>query len=133
MSTAIVYYSMLGNSEMIANKMALKLGADVIRIEPDKAYPDIGFPVWASRPAPPICTFINDQKDKMSGKKIFVFACQSGNGAEKAFDRIKKMIGIEKFTGEMIFIDPKTRVNADNDRKIDLFCKIAHHETSRME
>ena len=141
MSTAIVYYSMLGNSEMIAEKMAAKLGADVIRIEPDKAYPDkgakkflwggksavmgerpvlkpyefepdkydniiIGFPVWASRPAPPI--------------------------AEKAFDRIKKMIGIEKFTGEMIFIDPKTRVNADNDRKIDLFCKIAHHETSRM-
>ena len=168
MSTAIVYYSMLGNSEMIAEKMAAKLGADVIRIEPDKAYPDkgakkflwggksavmgerpvlkpyefdpdkydniiIGFPVWASRPAPPICTFLSDQKDKMSGKKIFVFACQSGNGAEKAFDRIKKMIGIEKFKGEMIFIDPKTRVNADNDRKIDLFCKIAHHETSRME
>ena len=42
MSTAIVYYSMLGNSEMIAEKMALKLGADVIRIEPDKAYPDKG-------------------------------------------------------------------------------------------
>ena len=38
MSTAIVYYSMLGNSEMIAEKMALKLGADVIRIEPDKTY-----------------------------------------------------------------------------------------------
>ena len=42
MSTAIVYYSMLGNSEMIAEKMAAKLGADVIRIEPDKAYPDKG-------------------------------------------------------------------------------------------
>ena len=60
MSTAIVYYSMLGNSEMIA---------------------------------------------------------------EKAFDRIKKMIGIEKFAGEMIFIDPKTRDNADNDIKIDSFCE----------
>ncbi len=59
----------------------------------------------------------------MSGKKIFVFACQSGNGAEKAFDRIKKMIGIEKFAGEMIFIDPKMRVNTDNDIKLDSFCE----------
>ena len=42
MSTAIVYYSMLGNSEMIAEKMVAKLGADVIRIEPDKAYPGQG-------------------------------------------------------------------------------------------
>ncbi len=158
MSTAIVYYSMHGNSEMIAEKMATKLDADVIRIEPDKAYPDkgakkflwggksavmgeqpvlkpyefdadkydsiiIGFPVWASRPASPIWTFVNDQKSKLSGKKIAVFACQSGNGAEKAFDRVKKMIGIETFAGEMIFIDPKTRVNADNDKKIDLFCE----------
>ena len=158
MSTAIVYYSMLGNCEMIAEKMAAKLGADVIRIEPEKAYPDkgakkflwggksavmgeqpllkpyefdadkydsiiIGFPVWASRPAPPICTFLSDRKSKLSGKKISVFACQSGNGAEKAFERIKKMIEVETFAGEMIFIDPKTRVNADNDKKIDSFCE----------
>ena len=156
MSTAIVYYSMLGNSELVAEKLAAKLGADVIRIEPDKAYPDkgakkflwggksavmgeqprlkpyqfdavkydciiIGFPVWASRPAPPICTFLNEQKSKLKGKKIAVFACQSGNGAEKAFERVKKMIGIERFAAEMIFIDPKTRANADNDKKIDMF------------
>ena len=34
------------------------------------------------------------------------------------------MIGIEKFAGEMIFIDPKTRDNADNDIKIDSFCEM---------
>ena len=157
MGTAIVYYSMLGNSEMVAEHIAKKLGADVIRIEPDKAYPDkgakkflwggksavmgempvlkpyefdaskydkviIGFPVWASRPAPPIWTFLNEQKDVLKEKKIAVFACQSGNGAEKAFDRIKKQIGVEKFEAELILIDPKTRVNADNDSKIDSFC-----------
>ena len=59
----------------------------------------------------------------MSGKKIFVFACQSGNGAEKAFDRIKKMIGIETFAGKVIFIDQKTRVKDDNDKRIDSFCE----------
>ncbi|SDA38939.1 Flavodoxin [Butyrivibrio sp. INlla18] len=162
MSTAVVYYSMLGNSEMVAEHIAKKLGADVIRIEPDKAYPDkgakkflwggksavmgempvlksyefdaskydeviIGFPVWASRPAPPIWTFINEQKDVLREKKIAVFACQSGNGAEKAFDRIKKQVGGEKFEAELILIDPKTRVNADNDGKIDSFCDKLHY------
>jgi flavodoxin len=159
MGTAIVYYSMHGNSEMVAEKLASKLGADVIRIEPDKAYPDkgakkflwggksavmgeqpvlkpyefesskydkiiIGFPVWASRPAPPICTFLNENKDKMRGKEIAVFACQSGNGAEKAFERVKKQLGIDTFVAELILIDPKTRASVDNDKKIDSFCKL---------
>ena len=158
MSTAIVYYSMLGNSEMIAEKMALKLGADVIRIEPDKAYPDkgakkflwggksavmgemprlkpyefdpdkydviiLGFPVWASRPAPPIKTFVEEYKRKLKGKKLAAFACQSGNGAEKAFAKLKEQIGIDSFTAELILIDPKTRVNSSNEDKINAFCE----------
>ena len=48
---------------------------------------------------------------------------QSGNGAEKAFERVKKMIGIDTFAAELILIDPKTRVNADNDKKIESFCE----------
>ena len=158
MSTAIVYYSMHGNSEMVAEKIAARLGADVIRIEHDKANPDkgakkfiwggksavmgeqpvlkpyefdadrydcviLGFPVWASRPAPPICTFLSEQKSKLIGKKIAVFACQSGNGAEKAFERVRNMIGIDAFAGTLILIDPKTRMNAENDKKIDSFCE----------
>ena len=42
MGTAIVYYSLNGNSEMVAEKLAAKLDADVIKLEPDKAYPDKG-------------------------------------------------------------------------------------------
>ena len=42
MGTVIVYYSMLGNCEMVAEKIAEKLDADIIRIEPDKSYPDKG-------------------------------------------------------------------------------------------
>ena len=158
MSTAVVYYSMLGNSEMVAEKIAARIDADMIKIEPDKAYPDkgakkflwggksavmgempvlkpykfeaskydkiiLGFPVWASRPAPPLCTFLNEHKGQLKGKKISVFACQSGNGAEKAFERIKKQIGIDAFEAELILIDPKTRVKSDNDKKIDSFCE----------
>ena len=158
MGTVIVYYSMLGNCEMVAEKIATKLDADIIRIEPDKSYPDkgakkflwggksavmgerpalkpykfeaskydniiLGFPVWASRPAPPLCTFLDEHKEQINGKKISVFACQSGNGAEKAFERIKKQISIDEFEAELILIDPKTRVNEDNDRKIEAFCE----------
>ena len=158
MSTAIVYYSMLGNCKMVAGKLAAKLDADIIRLEPDKSYPDkgakkflwggmsavmgempvlkpyefeaseydmiiLGFPVWASRPAPPLCTFLNEHKEELKGKKLAAFACQSGNGAEKAFERIKKQTGIDAFEAELILIDPKTRVNEDNDRKIDSFCE----------
>ena len=43
MKTAIVYYSMSGNCEFAAKKIADITGADLIRIEPEKAYPDSGF------------------------------------------------------------------------------------------
>ncbi|MBR2699112.1 MAG: flavodoxin [Clostridia bacterium] len=43
MTTLIVYYSLGGNTEYAANIIASKLGADTLRIEPEKAYPDSGF------------------------------------------------------------------------------------------
>ena len=42
MKTAIVYYSMSGNTKFVADKIAEKIGADVIRLEPVEAYPDKG-------------------------------------------------------------------------------------------
>lgn len=46
MKTAIVYYSMLGNTEYVAEQIKSCLGdtkdMDVIQIEPQKAYPDKG-------------------------------------------------------------------------------------------
>jgi len=43
MKIAIVYYSQSGNVDFVANKMLKYLDADLVRIEPDKAYPDKGF------------------------------------------------------------------------------------------
>ena len=43
MKTIIVYYSMSGNTEFAAGKLAAALGADTLRLEPEKAYPDHGF------------------------------------------------------------------------------------------
>ncbi len=43
MKTAIVYYSMSGNTRYAAKKMASLLNADLIPLTPTKAYPDSGF------------------------------------------------------------------------------------------
>lgn len=43
MKTAIVYYSLNGNTEFAANKIAENIGADLIPVRPVKAYPDKGF------------------------------------------------------------------------------------------
>lgn len=156
MKTAIIYYSMSGNTEFVADKIEEIIGADVIRIEPVKSYPDqgamkffwggksavmgekpklqpyefsleqydkiiIGTPVWASNFAPPIRTFIHENPD-VKGKKIAVFTCFSGGGADKAIDKMRKYIGIEKFEAELILVDPKENVKVENDRKIEEFC-----------
>lgn len=53
MKTIIVYYSMGGNTEYAAQKVAEELGADLLRIEPKKAYPDSGFRkfLWGGKSA----------------------------------------------------------------------------------
>lgn len=43
MKIAIIYYSQSGNVDFVANEIAKHVDADLIRIEPEKAYPDKGF------------------------------------------------------------------------------------------
>lgn len=42
MKKAIVYYSMSGNTEYVAEYISNKIGADLIKIEPEKEYPNKG-------------------------------------------------------------------------------------------
>ncbi len=53
MKTVIVYYSLEGNTEFAAEKIAAKLGADLLRIQPVKAYPSGGFRkfLWGGKSA----------------------------------------------------------------------------------
>ena len=157
MKTAIVYYSMSGNTKYVADKIAEKVGADIIRIEPVKAYPDegakkfiwggksavmgekpvlqpyefslekydriiLGTPVWASTFTPPVRSFIKENQD-IRGKKIAVFICFSGGGADKAIKKMKKYIGIKEFEAELILVDPKENMKVEDDEKIDEFCQ----------
>ena len=81
----------------------------------------IGFPVWAGNITPPIRTFVKE--NSLKGKKIASFACQSGKGAEKAFQKLKSAIGINELEAEMILFDPKSKPTEQNERKIREFCE----------
>ena len=79
-----------------------------------------GFPIWAGNITPPIRTFIKE--NDLRGKKIAAFACQGGAGAEKAFGKLKKALGIGELEAELILNDPKARPAAVNEQKIRDFC-----------
>lgn len=53
MKTLIVYYSLEGNTDHMAKRIAEKISADLLRIEPVKAYPGKGFLkfVWGGKSA----------------------------------------------------------------------------------
>lgn len=103
--------------------------AEKPELEPYYAFVDeyeriiIGFPVWASSFAPPIRTFISENKEALADKKIAAFACQSGSGAEKAFGKLKKTLGISDFEATAVLIDPKDKPSDANDTALEEFCK----------
>ncbi|MBP5250164.1 MAG: flavodoxin, partial [Lachnospiraceae bacterium] len=82
-----------------------------------------GFPVWASTFAPPIRTFVDENREALKEKRIAAFACQSGSGAEKAFAKLLKLIGKDSFTATAVFIDPKEKHSIGTDAAIKEFCK----------
>lgn len=81
----------------------------------------IGSPIWASRVAPPINSFIKENISQIKSKKLGFFVCYSGGGADKALDRVKKQIKEGKPVSELILIDPKDKPDPDNDKLIDGF------------
>ncbi len=82
-----------------------------------------GFPVWASNFTPPIRTFINDNLEAIREKRFAAFACQSGNGAEKALQKLAGCLGDIEFEQTAVFIDPKARKSKETDERIDSFCE----------
>lgn len=82
-----------------------------------------GTPVWASSFTPPLRTFIKENKDKLKGKKLAIFTCYMGGGAEKAIEKLKQYLEINQFDAELILIDPKDKKSDEKDKQIEIFCK----------
>ena len=158
MKAAIVYYSMSGNTEYAAKKIAEKTGAELIKIEPEKKYPDkgalkflwggksvimgekpklkpysfdadkydtviFGTPVWASSVSPPVKSFIAENRDKLKGKRFAAFFCFLGGGADKAEEKLKRLLGTEKLASSLVLIDPLNKPTEENGNKLASFCE----------
>jgi flavodoxin len=89
----------------------LKAGYDATRgndteIEKTKKSPSdfelilIGTPVWNSRPASAISTYL--KRNNFAGKKVAVFCTNEGMGEEKAVDRTKALISNGDIVGELV-------------------------------
>ena len=83
----------------------------------------IGFPVWASGMAPPVRTFVLENRNALKAKKIAAFACESGSGGEKALRKLADCLGRDTLAASMILIDPKDRPKPENDQRIAAFLK----------
>lgn len=84
MKAIVVYYSMSGNTEYTARKVAEGIGADLLRLEPVRSYPASGFKkffwggksaVMAEKPELQPYRFDPDQYDTV----IFGFPVWAGN------------------------------------------------------
>lgn len=66
----------------------------------------LGCPVWASKPAAPMSSFLD--KVDLHGKKVFVFASSAGGNAEKCIDMICNSISQKggNVEGNASFVNP---------------------------
>lgn len=157
MKTAVIYFSLEGNTKYAAGKIAAKLGADLIRLIPVKEYPTgkvskyfwggksatfgeaprlepyrfdqnqydlviLGTPIWAGTFAPPLRTFMRE--NKLTGKKNALFASCSGGSTEKCFEQLKKLNGDCTVVSTLRLIDPLKGTKSDVDRSIEDFCAM---------
>ena len=85
----------------------------------------IGTPVWAGTFTPPIRSFIEENRNKLEGKKIAAFTSSSGgqDQSKKALSKLKKFLGLESLIAEFGLTDPKDKPEEKNDALIRDFCE----------
>jgi flavodoxin len=88
----------------------------------------LGTPIWAGTFAPPLRTFIKD--NKLTGKKVALFASCSGGPTEKCFVQLEKEISDCTVLSTLRLVDPVKNAKSEEDAGIVDFCtKLkAEHE-----
>ena len=83
----------------------------------------IATPVWASSFAPPIGTFIDENREALKGKRFAIVFCSAGGDIIKAEERTKAYLGAEGEVPVLSLIDPKTRPKEGDEELIKVFCE----------
>lgn len=100
-----------GGKDVLFNKKPELIELDVDLNKYDCLF--IGTPIWAGTYAPPFNTFISTYN--VENKKIALFACHGGGGAEKFYANFKKQLPQNDYIGEVDFLDP---LKDDKDKSI---------------
>lgn len=79
----------------------------------------VGTPVWASRPAPAVTTYL--KKNNLAGKKVALFFTQGGK-KPSAIDQTKALIPNSECVGVLTLIEP-LKSKADSEKQIVEWCK----------
>ena len=81
-------------------------------------------PVWASSPAPPLRTFLNDRRDEIADKVCGAFFTQLGSGSEKAAKKLAAALGTERLPLTETFFEPnKKDAHPENGQKLADFAE----------
>lgn len=79
----------------------------------------IGSPVWASKYAPPLKTFLTE--NDLTGKKLGFFVCCAGGKTDKCFAKMKADAKNDGAT--LRLVDPLKKPSPENDAEIYKFCE----------
>jgi flavodoxin len=149
--TALVYFSLNGNTDYVANRIAEALRTltelDVIRLEPVKPYADKGFkkymaggaaatfgakpelkayefepkdydtvilgtPIWAGTVAPPLRTFMLN--NRLKGKNIALFVNSMSGNADKCLSKFEKYLKKTNIIATMSLVEPLKSMSGDD-------------------
>ncbi len=80
-----------------------------------------GSPVWAGTFAPPLRTFIEENRDALSEKSLAAFFCCSG-GPGKVLEKFRSFLSQDGLEQELILIDPKDKPSSETETNLTAFC-----------
>lgn len=146
----VVYYSWGGNTRVVAEKIKAQLGADIVEIVPETAYPTdysdcvaqarketksnfrpaiktkidnlndydvilVGTPNWCSTIAPPVATFL--EQNKFNGKKLALFVTHGGGGLSRCESDMRNIVSNAYFLKSGVFSGAKVASSDDDIAK----------------
>ncbi|MFC1809109.1 flavodoxin family protein [Candidatus Omnitrophota bacterium] len=133
MKILVVYYSLSGNTRLIANTIAVATNAAMLAISSPNDHIDInsydlifiGVPVWAFGPARPMRNFL--EKVRIAEKRIALF-CSYTFMQGNVFSVMKQLLGKNDILGECLFREPlryksKTQIKKAQEWARTIICK----------
>jgi len=149
----VVYYSWSGNTRVVAEKIKAQLGADIVEIVPETAYPTdysecvaqarketradfkpaiktkienlndydvilVGTPNWCSTIAPPVATFL--EENRFNGKKMALFVTHGGGGLSRCESDMRNIVSNAYLLKSGVFSGAKV---SSSDDDIDKWLK----------